>query len=92
MKQYPRDKPRRRDPEQKRNDEIDARLVEAAAAAVVEQLKRTLENNPARAVRNLGPEEVKHVAIGCISAYVLKRAEIEKAEAEFNDPLVDLFA
>lgn len=92
MKPYPREKPRKRDAAQQHNDMLDAKVIDAAAAAVVEQLKRTLEINPARAICNLGPIEVRHIAIGCISAYVKARAEAEKVDAELDDSIGDLFA
>lgn len=92
MANYPRDKPRRRDKAQQHNDQLDAKVIDAAAAAVVEQLKRCIEANPSRAICNLGPIEVRHVAIGCISAYVKARSELERVDAELDDSLEDLFA
>jgi hypothetical protein len=42
-------------------------------------------------IRTLGKQELDHIAIGAISAYEIKRAELERAE-ELNDSIHDIFA
>lgn len=48
--------------------------------------------DPNRQIRTLNSKELEHIAIGAISAYEIKRAELEKADAELNDEIWDIFA
>lgn len=60
---------------------------------MLEQLKRCLTVDANRQVRTLTKPELEHIAIGAISAYELKRAELEAKERaeELSDPIDDLF-
>jgi len=73
-------------------DKFQQEATKAAADAVVVQLKRFIESNRERTIRSLLPIELECVAIGAISAWVLKRAEQEEAAKKLDDPVGDIFA
>lgn len=70
-------------------DKRHAETVEAAKQGVIEQLKRFIEGNRDRKIRELTPMELELVATGAVSAWVRKRAEL--SIEEMNDDLDDLY-
>lgn len=73
-------------------DKFQQEATKAAADAVVVQLKRFIETNRNRPIRTLLPVELECIAIGAISAWVLKRAEQEAAAEKLDDSVEDIFA
>lgn len=62
------------DPAVLHNDRLDAQAIDAAVAEIVVQMGRCLERDPGRGIRALGRQELRHIAIGCISAYIVCRS------------------
>jgi hypothetical protein len=61
--------------------------VKAAGDHVIDVIKRLLEGNRDKMIRELNREQVDLIATAAINGWVLKRAEIEAGEPE--DPLID---
>lgn len=73
-------------------DKFQVEATAAAKDAVVKQLKRFIETNRDRRIRELVDKELECVAIGAISAWCLKRAEQEDAAKKLDDSVEDIFA
>lgn len=68
-------------------DRLQDEAIDAAAGEVLEQLKRTVSENRDRRIVTLSKPDLRHIAIGAISAWALVRARQALAHPDLGATL-----